>query len=761
VSEHEPNEVEVRELLHAVDGIVLGLDPETLAIDYVIGGSAPLGWSSEMWRSSQFWTRLLHPLEAHKTTAMFAATARDGRDRRSVHRVRTERGQERWFSTRVRAFGGDGERPARLVVLMTDISEPLTVGSSLADRLDLQRLVLEQLPAIVYTTDRDLRFTSGAGAALAKLGLKPQQLLGVTIGQYYQTDDPEHPALARHRRALAGEMMTFDVELHGAVLENRLGPLRDESGAIIGTIGVCQDVTELRRGAAERAEQERRFAEHQRVLVAALSRRAAEWEAVLKSIVDGVVVFDNEGTVTFVNESGAQATAAAKGAGSLSVQQREQLLQLRQVDHTEFPDGQGLTARVLRGETIEATEVAYLARDGTRRFARVIGGPLRVNGERIGGVIVANDITKMKAYSAERERLLRDVTDRATEMQSVLDHLVDGVLVISREGELELANLEARKLLGLPDDGHLTIKDLNQRVVLHERDGAVSAPLEVAHARATAGNVVRNVQFQRLDGGMPRATLQLSAGPIRDGTGEVSGAVIVIRDVSDIAEFDQLKDQFIRVAAHELKTPVAVMKGYAQLLLRSSGEAPRAQLEAIDRGAKRIDRVVQELIDVSQLNLGTLSMTPAIVDLRALVASVAEHTPHRPKHRVRVVRSERALVRGDRYRLEFVLANLMDNAIRYSPAGGDVDVTLDVADGFAVVAVRDHGVGIAAGKQRRIFERFYRAHTDTPYDYGGMGVALSLSREIIERHGGTISFESKEGLGSTFTLRVPLGEDDG
>lgn len=846
----------VRELLHAVDGIALRAEAETLAISDVTDSASRLGWPMDAWLSPKFWSELLHPDDAMSTQALFRATARDGKDRRGVHRVRTSSGEERWFSTRVRAVRGANERVERLVALMTDITDSRTAATAIHER-DLYRMVLDQMPAAVYTTDRDLRVTSSAGASGKKLGIGPDQLLGISIAEYLQTDDPDHPALVNHRRALAGEVVTYDGEIHGIVFETTVAPLRDDAGAIVGTLGVAREVTELRRAAAERAEQEERFqklaevsfealclhengvillvneafaqlfrldtpasavgrsifdfsapesrelmirrvherseepydmiglradgttfdaAVHSRnaryknraVRVASirdmtarktlerqLRYRAAEWEAVLKSIADGVVVFDRNGHVTFVNDAGARATGEAGTSTSLPVVNRERMLQLQKRDGAAFAEGEELSRRVLNGETVLSVEIAYVAPNGRRRVARVSGAPIHVGGERIGGVLVAHDITRMKEFYVERERLLREATNHAIKMQAVLDQLVDGVLVITPDGVIELANREARRLLVMPD-GRVPVSRLRG-------EGAADEPhaAEVAFQRAMQGEIVRNLQFHVPSGAHGWNTVRVNAGPIRDVRREIRGVVVVVRDVTEVIDFEEMKDQFIRVAAHELKTPVAVMKGYAQLLLRGQTGAVRSQLEAIDRGARRIDRVVQELLDVSQLRLGTLSIAPAMVDLDALVRDVTEHAPHTTRHRIRVARSARARVRGDRHRLEFVLANLIDNAIRYSPGGGDIDVSLDIEDGFAVVSVRDHGVGIARAKQPRIFERFFRAHTDTPFDYGGIGVALSLSREIIERHGGTMTFESTEGVGSSFSFRVPLGGNDG
>ena len=232
------------------------------------------------------------------------------------------------------------------------------------------------------------------------------------------------------------------------------------------------------------------------------------------------------------------------------------------------------------------------------------------------------------------------------------------------------------------------------------------------------------------------------------------------RDVSEFVELDRLKDQFLRVAAHELKTPVAIMKGYADVLLRAKEQLPgpaRGAIEAIERGALKIDRIVNELLDVSLLLAGKMEMRLERVDLAELVDTVTRRIAlTAPRHRLRLVVSQPVVIRADRSRLEQLLGKLLDNAIRYSPRGGDVDVSLELHGGEAIVCVRDRGIGIPADKQRRVFERFYRPHTDTPHDYGGMGVGLYIAREIIARHGGTMSFESKEGEGSVFCFRLPI-----
>jgi len=231
--------------------------------------------------------------------------------------------------------------------------------------------------------------------------------------------------------------------------------------------------------------------------------------------------------------------------------------------------------------------------------------------------------------------------------------------------------------------------------------------------------------------------------------------------VTEATELDRLKDEFIRVIAHELKTPITIMKGYANTLAQTLGPtlAPAhvRMLQAIDRGADRINRIMCELLDAQQIDLGLFELTIERVDLLELVHEVVDRLAARfPQRTLRLREAQPMVLRADGERLREVLRILLDNAIRYSPGGGDVEVSLQRLDGSATLSVRDHGVGIPADRREHMFDRFYRAHTGTPHDYGGTGLGLYVAQAIVARHGGTMGCDSVEGQGTTFTVRLPL-----
>ena len=414
---------------------------------------------------------------------------------------------------------------------------------------------------------------------------------------------------------------------------------------------------------------------------------------------------------------------------------------------------------------------------------RTSGGPIeaawfsiscvrvRSPGEPDAVLGVADETTEQVRARRRLEELAEERQRRAAELAGILDNMVEGVVVCDAEGRFTLLNRAASAHLaaaGLERPARLAPEHLS-RYRLRDRDGR-SVPYEaLAVVRALAGETVVGQDLVAYHAGTREdRSLRVNAVPIRDGGGVIVGAVAVANDLTELMALDRLKDQFLRVAAHELKTPVTVIKGDAAALLRSAAPLAPAQrrlLEAIDRRADQIDALVRDLLDVSQLALGRLELAREPVPLEPLVRRAAARAARAaPRHAVRVEAPAPPgglVVVGDPQRLAQVLQRLLDNAVRYSPGGGEIEVALARERGRALVAVTDHGVGIPARRRARIFQRFYRAHTDTPIDPGGMGVGLYICNEIIARHGGEMGFSSEEGVGSRFHFSLPLAEGEG
>lgn len=374
----------------------------------------------------------------------------------------------------------------------------------------------------------------------------------------------------------------------------------------------------------------------------------------------------------------------------------------------------------------------------------------------------ASAYAELQRQHVEQRRAKAALRASREQLQAILDNMVDGAFVCDATGHLTLVNESAIRTLGLPAREILRpVDELSD--VLHARhpDGRPFARDELPLVRALRGEILSSIDMTVTDPRTEREThIRVNAAPVQDERGAIIGAVAAATNVTEMVELDHLKDEFLRIAAHELKTPVAIVMGYAETFRRSAKDFPPAQrrmLEALVRGADRIDRIASNLLFLQQLRTGRVEfVVEERVDLAELVElAVRRLEPEPGSGRVKVSSAGPVIVPGDRQLLGQVLVNLVANALRYSPAGGTVELTLESNEREAVVSVTDHGVGIPREKQARLFEPFYRAHADTPYDYGGMGGGLYLAKAIITRHGGVIGFTSEEGRGSTFTIHLP------
>lgn len=224
---------------------------------------------------------------------------------------------------------------------------------------------------------------------------------------------------------------------------------------------------------------------------------------------------------------------------------------------------------------------------------------------------------------------------------------------------------------------------------------------------------------------------------------------------------EHLRNEFLAVAAHELKTPLTTLSGHTQLLLRqiAHGQPPPAErmqrgLKTVAGQAERLGRLVNQLLDISRLEAGKLSLDRRPVDVAALLTRIVGDTQPRTDRHQFVLHAPAALdMRLDPLRIEQVLSNLLDNAIRYSPAGGDITIELRRQDGVIELSVRDRGLGIPPSLRERLFDQFYQAHGDGYRS--GLGLGLFISRQIVELHGGTLRAEFPEDGGTCMIICLP------
>ena len=377
-------------------------------------------------------------------------------------------------------------------------------------------------------------------------------------------------------------------------------------------------------------------------------------------------------------------------------------------------------------------------------------------GEQIIQAII-KDVTETR----QREEALRRSQEQLTR---IVETIAEGIVIIAPDGHFTFANASAERILGLPRDALREWTYHDRRWRFRTVDGRPIRAKDLPFARVMeTGRPVYGTQLalERPDG--TQVSLSLNAAPLRDGAGAVAGVVASLSDITGRLQLERVREEFLSSAAHELKTPVATIKGYAQLLQQwaPGGHETRegAAFEVINRQSDRLGRLVQGLLEFARLQQDRLELYRERFDLGDLAADVvARMQAATPTHNLQLQRGKTVPVEADRERIDEVLVNLLDNAIKASPKGGDIQTKVYEEEGKAIVSVTDWGVGIPPEKQPRIFERFYQAHAGPPYHRSGMGMGLYLNREIVTRHGGSMWFESEFGRGSTFYFSLPLAE---
>ncbi len=370
-----------------------------------------------------------------------------------------------------------------------------------------------------------------------------------------------------------------------------------------------------------------------------------------------------------------------------------------------------------------------------------------------GAVFVAFTSALLFLLIRRGERGLRAL---GSELRATIDSMADAVLVVDEGRRIVEANRAALQLCGVESKDALLgpLEDWGRRFELRTVDGVVLPFERYASLRALTGDAHTRYDaiLRRPDG--TDVFVSVSASPV-ERSGGAPLAVTVLRDVSAGRRLDEIREEFLSTAAHELKTPLAVIKAYAQLMQkREPGEAQA--LSVIQRQVDRLSRLVQHLLDTSRLRLDEGEGRRERFDVAALAAEVLDRMrPGAPGHDIRLD-AHPAVVVADRERIGRVITSLLDNAVRFSPDGGAVEARVEPNGEEVTVSIRDRGLGIPPERQAHVFERFYRAHAGTPDDYGGLGLGLDMSREIVRRHGGRMWFESAPGVGSTFRFSLPL-----
>ncbi len=546
-----------------------------------------------------------------------------------------------------------------------------------------------------------------------------------------------------------------------------------------------------------------------------VARQVKRTEAMIGGMSDGVLLVDGDGRSVFINPAGQR--LLGKTDIGVPIFQQAAVYRLRD-EHGRMLDPQELpAARALStGRAVQDVTV-LIAREGAERVAVSMSAtPLRDDNHTSGVIVTFRDITERRALEeqmqvqAERAQILADagaffssnidptwVTQAIAER--VAEVLGDWSAVILRSAdskELRVASIYHRDMssLGLAwsyiyrqplvvGEGIIgqvvatgypsMMNDIRPTLDVTNPGTYHPSPLKLASLlvlplrtrREMIGALViaaNDPERSMTDDKLPLAEVLAERAALAIENAKLyTEQVEARRKVEDLS---RLKDEFLSIASHELRTPVTSIKGYTQLakMLIKEGDLATSE-EYLDIALDQIDRMsrlILELLDVSRIETGRLEIRRESIGWPQFVRDVVHrhHTAVSDRRFHVSVPDNGKTITGDRDRLEQVLGNLLENAVKYSPDGSDVTVTVEDRGDSLVTAVCDRGIGIPADELAQVFERFHRGRQVSSTNYGGLGLGLYITKQIIERHGGTIWVESREGQGTTFYFSLPAAE---
>ena len=382
-------------------------------------------------------------------------------------------------------------------------------------------------------------------------------------------------------------------------------------------------------------------------------------------------------------------------------------------------------------------------------------------------ISVVEDMSERKRMELEVARAEQAAAAQAQELEATIEAMVDGVSVYDATGRLLRINAAGKALLGIAD----TEDFLDQPFPLWPHTPTPHG-VRVAATRweCPIHRVLRGETISSADAVERTVTtrdersrvLSFTGAPIQNADGRIERAVIVYRDMTDRRLIDRERDQMLHVVSHELRTPLTAMKARSQMLARLQQRGQDVSVEQFDqlaRDVERLERLVNDLNEAARTEQGGIELNLERCDLRTLCQQVVEEQME-TTGRIIALDAPRKTLESlvDCSRIEQVLANLVSNAIKYSPPDTPIAITLRRRGGNAHVAVRDEGAGISAEALPHIFERFYRAPGVQVLSgpSSSLGLGLYICKALVERHSGHIGAESAPGRGSTFWLTLPL-----
>lgn len=355
-----------------------------------------------------------------------------------------------------------------------------------------------------------------------------------------------------------------------------------------------------------------------------------------------------------------------------------------------------------------------------------------------------------RAEAARRETVeMKLASEMRARQDALLDSMIEGVLVLDEGNRVQFANRAFAQMFGTV--GTLRGRAILEAVPTHE-------VAELVERTAGEGRVIDHEM--KLPGG--ERWLQVNAASMTNMERRRLGTVLVFHDLTRMKQLERTREEFVGNVSHELRTPLSLIKGYAETLLDGAKDNPEVAnrfLETINRNARRLDLLIQDLLTISALESGRVALNLQPLAVKGLADKIlTDYKTRAEARRVKLVNKLKDFsVQADETRVEQVLGNLVENAVKYGRESGTVTVGgRDAGDGFIELYVQDDGPGIPPDALERVFERFYRVDKARSREQGGTGLGLAIVKHIVQNHGGKVWATSEPGKGATFFFTLPV-----
>jgi PAS domain S-box-containing protein len=615
-------------------------------------------------------------------------------------------------------------------VLVTDISEVKRVQLALEESEARFSETIDAAPIGMAIVGLEGRFVRVNRALCEIVGYTADELTGLTFQAITHPEDLDTD-LALAARLTRGEIPRYQlgkryIRKDGTIVDVMLSGsvVRGRDGAPLHYVAQIEDVSDRKRAEAALRRSEEALSRAQRVA------HLGSWERDLRT---GEVHRSAEVYAIYGIEPGPAWSAPNAFARLLHPEDRERVL--------------AAVADAGRRGGSFSLEYRLIRPDGAERVVRLQGECIAEAGVPVRMIGTVLDITDLEHARREREASIRWLSQ-------VLEQSPVGMILLrGAHGERVEPNRRAKEMIGRP------LERVGQHAdLLRTPEGEPVATEALPSQRALRGERLGWTEYLLRTGTGELLPVATGASPIVDPEGRIEGAVVAFQDISPVKELERLRAEWSSVIAHDLRQPLSAVSLYANVLAKRT-EDP-ALLPAIDRiatAARRLDRMIQDLLDLSRLDARQLSLSREPLDpegaVRASVATAALAAPDR-RFEVRIL-AELPRIDADRDRLAQVLDNLLGNAVKYGAAGTPVVVELGADAGEVTISVTNLGQGIAPEELPHLFQRFHRTAEARRSGVKGIGLGLYITRALVEAHGGRIAVESAPGGATTFRVRLP------